>query len=188
MTMVPQTEAGGATPPAMVKVWDPLIRIFHWSLVGLFVIAYATGDDYERLHIAVGYAIAGLVLLRLVWGVVGPETARFSSFVRSPRAVAGYVRDVISGTAARYLGHNPAGGLMIVALLGTLVLLSLTGVMMTSPAYWGAKWVEEVHEFLAGLMLGLIGLHVAGVVFSGWQHGENLVRSMITGFKPRKVP
>src|SRR5665647_750717 len=78
--------AGGVTPPAAVKVWDPLVRVFHWSLATLFLVAYVTGDEIERVHVAAGYAIAGLIALRVVWGFVGPRHARFSNFVRSPRA------------------------------------------------------------------------------------------------------
>ena len=78
MTIVNDTiEAGGATPPATVKVWDLFVRVFHWSLATLFVVAYATGDEIEQVHIAAGYAIAGLLALRIVWGFVGPRHARF---------------------------------------------------------------------------------------------------------------
>src|SRR6185369_18051145 len=78
--------AGGVTPPAQIRVWDLLVRVFHWSLAALFLLAYGTGDEVERLHIAAGYAIAGLIALRVVWGFVGPRHARFRDFVRSPRA------------------------------------------------------------------------------------------------------
>ncbi|MEJ2378636.1 MAG: cytochrome B, partial [Pseudolabrys sp.] len=83
------TGAGGATPPTTVKVWDPFVRLFHWSLVGLFATAYLTGDEIEKVHIAAGYAIAGLLSLRILWGFVGPRHARFSVFVRSPREALG---------------------------------------------------------------------------------------------------
>ena len=166
-----------------VPVWDPFVRVFHWSLVGLFVLAFATGDEIEWLHLAAGYAIAGLVALRLVWGFAGPEHARFGSFVRSPREVWQYLRDAARLRALRHLGHNPAGGAMIVALLATLAGTAITGFMMTTDAYWGAQWVENLHEALANGMLVLIGLHVAGVIVAGIVHGENLVRAMITGRK-----
>jgi cytochrome b len=177
--------AGGATPPAAIKVWDPFVRVFHWSLAALFLAAYATGEDATRAHIAAGYAIAGLIALRIVWGFVGPGHARFSSFVRSPRAVLDYLRDVALLRASRYLGHNPAGGAMIVGLLAMLSATGITGYMMTTDAFWGAKWVEEVHEAFANLTVGLIVLHLLGVLFSSLLHGENLVKSMITGRKPR---
>jgi cytochrome b len=187
-------EAGGAMPPAMsvdarnttalmVRVWDPFVRTFHWSLVGLFILAFVTGDETEWLHLAAGYAIAVLILLRIIWGFVGPQHARFSDFVRTPREVTGYVRSAIRLRAPRYLGHNPAGGAMIIALLAMLIGISATGFMMTTDAFWGAQWVEDLHEWLVYVMLGLIALHVAGVVFTSIEHGENLVKAMITGRK-----
>ncbi|MGZ5903032.1 MAG: cytochrome b/b6 domain-containing protein, partial [Reyranella sp.] len=99
--------AGGATPPATVKVWDPFVRFFHWSLVAGFVVAYATGDEIEKVHVAAGFVIAGLVVARIVWGLIGPCHARFSNFVRHPREVLSYLRDVALLRAPRYLGHNP---------------------------------------------------------------------------------
>ncbi len=175
--------ARGATPPAAVKIWDPLVRVFHWSLATLFLAAYVTGEDAGQVHIAAGYAIAGLIALRVVWGFVGPRHARFSNFVRSPREVLGYLRDVAKFRAPRYLGHNPAGGAMIIALLVMLAGTAVTGYMMTTDAFWGAKWVEEVHETFASLTVGLVFFHVLGVLLSSFLHGENLVKSMITGRK-----
>ncbi len=185
--------AGGAMPPASlqaaappaptVRVWDPFVRIFHWSLVVLFLVAFATGDEMERLHLAAGYAIAGLVLLRLIWGFVGSRHARFSDFVRTPREVSRYVRAAVRMREPRYLGHNPAGGVMILALLAMLVGISATGFMMTTDAFWGAQWVEDLHEALVYVTLGLVGLHVAGVILTSIEHGENLVKAMITGRK-----
>jgi cytochrome b len=184
MTIVTNTiEAGGATPPATVKVWDLFVRVFHWSLVTLFVIAYATGDELEKVHIAAGYAIATLLALRLVWGFVGPTHARFGNFVRSPRAVLSYMREALLLQAPRYLGHNPAGGAMIIALITSLIATCVTGVMMTTDAYWGAKWVEVVHEALANVTVGLVALHVLGVLVTSFEHRENLVKAMVTGRK-----
>lgn len=184
MTIVNDTiQAGGATPPATVKVWDPFVRVFHWSLVTLFVVAYATADEIERVHIAAGYAIAGLVALRIVWGFVGPRHARFSSFLQSPRKVLAYLRDVALFRAPRHLGHNPAGGAMIVALLALLSGACVTGFMLTTDAFWGSKWLGEVHEILANLMVALIALHIVGVLIASFEHRENLVKAMFTGRK-----
>jgi cytochrome b len=175
--------AGGAMPPAMIKVWDPFVRVFHWSLAILFVVAYATGDEIEKVHIAAGYAIAGLIAARIVWGFIGPRHARFSSFVRPPREVLAYLRNVALLRAPRYIGHNPAGGVMIVALLAMLIGTCITGFMMTTDAYWGAKWVEETHEVMANVTVGLVVAHVIGVLIASFEHRENLVKSMITGEK-----
>src|SRR6516225_913520 len=122
--------AGGRTPPATVKVWDLFVRIFHWSVVVLFAIAYVTGDEVQRVHIIAGYVVAALVALRIVWGLVGPRHARFADFVRAPREVLTYFRDVLLLRAQRYIGHNPAGGLMVVALLVMLTVTSVSGYLM----------------------------------------------------------
>jgi cytochrome b len=184
MSIVNHTiEAGGATPPATVKVWDLFVRLFHWSLATLFVVAYATGDEIEKIHIAAGYTIAALLALRIVWGFVGPRHARFANFVRRPREVLAYLRDVALFRAPRYIGHNPAGGAMILALLAMLAGTCATGFMMTTDAFWGAEWVEDVHEVLANLTVGLIALHVLGVLAASFEHGENLVKAMVTGRK-----
>lgn len=176
-------KAGGARPPAMVKVWDPFIRVFHWSLATLFFTAYATGDQIENVHIAAGYAIAGLIVLRVVWGFVGPHHARFSTFVRPPRDVFAYLHDIALLKAPRYLGHNPAGGVMIIALLIALTGTCITGYMMTTDAFWGSQWVEDVHKGLANLTMGLVVVHVIGVLLASFEHRENLIKSMITGEK-----
>ncbi len=176
-------EAGGAMPPATVKVWDLLVRVFHWSLATLFLVAYATGDEIERVHIAAGYAIAGLIAVRVVWGFVGPRHARFGSFVRPPREVLAYLYDLALLRAPRFIGHNPAGGAMIIALLAMLTGTCITGYMMTTDAFWGSKWVEEVHEAMANLSMGLVVVHVLGVLVASFEQRENLVRSMVTGRK-----
>jgi cytochrome b len=175
--------AGGATPPATIKVWDPFVRVFHWSLVALFTTAYLTGNDAGRVHVAAGYAITGLLALRIVWGFVGPRRARFADFVRSPGEAAAYLRDAMLRRARRYLGHNPAGGLMIVALIGMLAGTAVTGYLLTTDAFWGSEMMEEVHEALANATLALVVLHVLGVLVMSFAHGENLVKAMITGCK-----
>lgn len=177
------TTDGQDVAPPMVRVWDSFVRLFHWSLAGLFVLAFATGDEVEWLHLAAGYAIAALVALRIVWGFVGPRHARFGDFVRPPREVLAYLRDAIRLQAPRHLGHNPAGGVMVVALLAMLAGISATGFMMTTDTFWGAQWVEDLHEGLVNATLVLIALHVAGVLFASFEHGENLIRAMVTGRK-----
>ncbi|RMD64864.1 MAG: cytochrome B [Alphaproteobacteria bacterium] len=168
---------------AEIKVWDPIVRIFHWSLVGSFAIAWVTADEWDDLHEWAGYAAAALVLFRLVWGLIGPRHARFSEFVKPPRTVIAYLKNVVAGRERRYLGHNPAGGAMIVALLCLLLGTSFTGWLATTDAFWGNEWIEELHETLANGLLLLVGLHVAGVLLASIRHHENLVRAMITGRK-----
>jgi cytochrome b len=199
----------------MIKVWDPLVRVFHWGLVAAFAVAWLTSDEGEGLHELAGYAALGLIGLRLVWGLVGPHYARFSQFIRGPGAVLGYVGDVVSGRERRYIGHNPAAAVMIVALLATMSATAFTGWLMADPSRqamlpempaivstaWadddeggfaggkgGSKNVEEIHEALAMLMLVLAGLHVAGMAMTSFRHRENLARSMVTGLKREPGP
>lgn len=168
--------------PATIRVWDPFVRLFHWSLVAAFAAAWFTAEETMRLHELLGYAIVALVGVRLAWGAAGPRHARFESFVRGPGAVAGYLKDVVQGRARRYVGHNPAGAVMILALLAGLLTVAGTGWAMTVPSL-GGESLEEVHEIAANLMLVLVAGHVVGVVASSLAHRENLVRAMLTGRK-----
>ncbi len=99
-----------------IRVWDPALRLFHWSLAGSFLLAYPSGDDAGMLHVYAGYGVLGLIAFRLVWGFAGPTHARFSDFVVSPAATLRYARLLLAGAAPRYLGHNPLGGWMVIAL------------------------------------------------------------------------
>lgn len=193
-----------------VEVWDPFVRAGHWLLVAGFAVSYITEGKPQWLHSWAGYAIAAIVVLRLVWGIVGPRRARFADFVRGPRAVLGYLADLARFKAPRHLGHSPAGGAMIVALLLSLAITTGTGMALlairenqgplapwlgqekaaaAAPAQPGGRVpkpgraVKEVHEFFANATLVLIGLHLAGVLLASVAHRENLVRAMVTGRK-----
>ncbi len=181
-------EAGDNASPATILVWDPLVRIFHWSLVGLFAFAFLTGDELKTLHETAGYVVAGLIAFRVVWGLIGSRYARFSSFLNRPSTVAGFIGDTMRMKARRYLGHNPAGGLMVIALIAVIAVISLTGYMMTTDAWWGVGWVEDLHEASAFAALGLVALHLCGVIVASFEHGENLVRAMVTGRKRAPGP
>jgi cytochrome b len=180
-----------------VLVWDPLVRLCHWGLGAAFVTAYAVEDDRLALHTQAGYLALGLVAFRLVWGFVGPRHARWADFLRRPTVVAGYLADIARFRAHRYLGHNPAGGAMVVALLlgvagTTLSGLALYGTqelsgplapwLMWTPPAWGHV-LEKVHETLADLTAFLVVLHLLGVALASLQHRENLVKSLFTGYK-----
>lgn len=181
------TETGCATQPvplpAEIRVWDPLVRVFHWSLVTLFVFAFATGDALDRPHEIAGYAVLGLVVFRVAWGFMGSKHARFRDFVRRPSQIRAYLAEALRFRSRRYIGHNPAGGAMIVLILVMLLVISATGVALTTDAFWGSAWMEAAHEVAVNLTLVLIGLHLTGVVVSSLAHDENLVRAMITGRK-----
>lgn len=181
-----------------VVVWDPLVRIFHWSLATGFTVAYLSGEgEILDLHAWSGYIVGGLILFRLPWGLVGPWHARFTDFVFTPATILAYSRDVLRGQAQRYLGHNPLGGAMVIALLVMLALATLTGIalygaaeaagplagMMRGTSQGAGEALEEVHEFFSTASLILVALHIAGVLVSSLLQRENLVRAMITGRK-----
>ena len=121
------TEQQAASGQATIRVWDPLVRLFHWSLVASFAVAYITGEDESLVHIYAGYIVIGLILFRLLWGFIGTPYARFSSFICSPRRTLDYLKSLRSGHPERFIGHNPAGGWMILALLVSLAITSYTG-------------------------------------------------------------
>jgi len=182
--------------PGEVTVWDPLVRLFHWTLVMSFLVAYLTEDELQTLHVYSGYLIAGLLVVRLTWGFAGPKHARFSDFIRPSGEVTAYLKDLLKGRTARYLGHNPAGGAMILALLVSLSLTTFTGIAaygvegggpmagwFMGTRVFGGEAMEEIHEFFANFTVLLVVVHVAGVILGSLLHGENLVRAMITGRK-----
>jgi cytochrome b len=162
-------------------VWDPLVRILHWSLAATFLGAYLLGDHGGPAHEALGYAAAAIVAVRILWGFVGTRYARFAEFVPSKARLIEYLRGLAMGREKRYLGHNPAGGVMILALLAGVIASAGTGWLIVSGA--GGGWLAEAHEACATFTLALVGVHVAGVVFSSVRHGENLLRAMVTGRK-----
>ena len=110
-----------------IRVWDPLVRLFHWSLVLFFSIAYLSGEEESNLHIYTGYVVLGLVAFRLIWGLVGTRHARFSDFVTSPATVIHYLKGLLARKPQHYPGHNPAGGWMVIAMLGCLFIVSVSG-------------------------------------------------------------
>lgn len=110
-----------------IRVWDPLVRIFHWSLVLAFTVAYPSGDEESSLHVYSGYVVLGLIAFRLVWGLAGTRYARFSDFVYSPVTVIQYLKDMASKRPKHYVGHNPAGGAMVIAMLLCLLVVSVSG-------------------------------------------------------------
>ncbi len=180
-----------------IKVWDPFVRVFHWLLAAAFFAAYLSEDELLDLHVWAGYLVFGLVAARLAWGLIGSRHARFGDFVRGPRQVLGYTFDVLRLRAPRHIGHNPAGGAMILAMLAMLIVTAVSGMAL----YGGdaaagplaglmqgmdedvVEVLEEVHEFSANFTLALVAIHVSGVLFESLLHRENLIKAMITGRK-----
>ena len=115
--------------PAYIKVWDPLVRVGHWTIVVAFIVAYLSGEELLSVHVWAGYVVGATVLIRLIWGIIGPQRARFSDFIYAPRAVLEYFADLVRLRARRYLGHSPAGGAMVIALLVMLAGTVVTGLM-----------------------------------------------------------
>ena len=170
-----------------MEVWDRLVRVAHWTLVTCVLAAWATGEikirSIEALHEWLGYGALAVIAARLVWGLVGPHYARFAQFVAGPARTLAYARSVLRASEPRYLGHNPLGGWMIVALLASAAAASLTGWLSITDRYWGVAWVQETHEVLSNALIALAVLHVAGVAFTSVRHRENLVAAMWTGIK-----
>jgi cytochrome b len=176
------------------KVWDPIVRLTHGLLVVLFGVAYWLGGDWFGLHAQIGYSVALLVVLRMLWGFVGPPHARFSEFVPTPRRLMAYIYSLCRGRAAEYRGHDPAGALMIIFLLLSLAVTTLSGMTLfamehrgpfagTAMAKLPGSGVEAVHQFASEATIVLAGLHVLGVLVMGRVHRQRLVRAMLTGRK-----
>lgn len=166
-----------------VKVWDPLVRIFHWGTAFLFIANFALLEEDGTAHRYAGYLLFALVLVRLLWGLTGTRYARFSAFWPSLSEISAHLFGLFKKEAAPHISHNPLGAVMVYNLLATLVLISVTGIMMGTDRFWGVAWVEEWHEILANYAFACVGLHVAGVFFETWRSKINLVKAMVTGRK-----
>ena len=195
-----------------VRIWDPLVRISHWALVLLVGAAFFTAEEWPETHEAIGYTVGAVVVLRILWGLVGPRHARFSDFVYRPSKVVSYLRDLLAFRGSRYVGHSPAGGAMVVALLLTVAAIVGTGIIADQQAETAAigqtvsasqspagtpvaagsekreqeSLVGEIHGALTDFLFFLVALHFAGVLFASYAHHENLVWAMITGRKQAK--
>lgn len=171
-------------PTGTVRVWDRFVRVFHWSLVAAFAIAWYSTESIGWVHKGAGYATLALVAARVVWGFTGSTHARFSSFVPGPGKLWRYLGAVLSQREPRHLGHNPAGAMMILALLLLVVGIGGTGWMLTLDAFWGNGTVETLHTVLVDVAVLAVMVHVGANVYGSWRHRENLILSMVTGRKP----
>lgn len=179
-------------------VWDLGVRAFHWLLVasvaGALLTGFFAGAPWLDLHVIFGVSILVLIVFRVLWGFWGSTYARFDNFVVSPRATLSHLRSLGKGGSHRSLGHNPLGGWMILTLLSVLTVVCVMGVVVLGGmikegplafyvTYATAREAKEIHEFLAYLILVLVGLHVLGALFESWRTAENLPRAMVTGRK-----
>lgn len=168
---------------AGAPVWDPLVRLGHWLLVLSVAVAWLTRHRSDFWHEFVGYVALGIISLRIVWGLLGSTQARFANFVRGPGATLVYARQMMRGEESRYIGHNPLGAWMIIALITAIIIVSTSGWLYTTDAYWGVEWVETLHRRSSYVLYSLAGLHIAGVLHASYRHRENLIAAMIHGRK-----
>jgi cytochrome b len=169
--------------PRTVLVWDPVVRIFHWTVVAGCVLDLFVLEEGGTAHEVVGYIVAAALAARIAWGFVGTRYARFSEFIPHAGVLRDYVGALVRGREPRTIGHNPAGAIMMLALMALLAGVSLTGWMMSLDAFWGVDWIEELHEAIANAILVLALIHAGAALFESWRHRENLVLAMVTGRK-----
>jgi cytochrome b len=166
-----------------IRVWDLPTRLFHWSLVASFAIAFVTSESEKLrdIHVIAGYTLAGLLIFRLLWGFVGGVYSRFAEFLPTPRKLIDYLKSLMNGKPQHYVGHNPAGAVAIFLLLGFGAAASFSGWAVYENV--GGHFMEELHEGAANGMMAIVVIHIAGVIVSSWLHHENLILAIITGWK-----
>ena len=179
-----------------IKVWDAGVRLFHWALVASAAAAYLTPQVNYGVHVQSGYLVLGLVCFRIFWGFAGGHHARFRNFPLHPAQVAGHLKGLVRGGARRYLGHNPAGSVMVLCLLAALAIAALSGIALDAAEnragplartdlYQHEDLVAAVHHIASDAFIVLLILHLLGVAISSWRQRENLLLAMFTGHKRR---
>ncbi|WP_060844089.1 cytochrome b/b6 domain-containing protein [Pseudomonas sp. St29] len=175
-------------PHASLRLWDPLVRLFHLSIAGVFIGNYFFNEAGDDWHVWLGYYAMAWLLLRTVWGFVGPRSARWSDFWPTRARLARHLRSLWAGRPEHRLGHSPLGALVMLLMLLALVLIGVSGFLMEEvDALWGADWPLQVHETSADVLLGLVLLHVCAAIFESLQVRDNLPLSMLTG-RRRPLP
>ena len=193
------TPAPQPDPHKEVYVWDIVVRLFHWLLIILYCVAYLSEDLFLTVHAWAGYAIALLLVIRIIWGIIGTKYARFTDFIYPKNTIKQFIKDTFSLRAKRYLGHNPAGGVMVFALMTLLSLTICFGLILFgieegrgplattlsgTSHFWG-DIIDTLHEFFAHTTLALIVIHIFGVLVESLINHENLAASMINGYKKK---
>jgi cytochrome b len=172
------------TPPTLaVQVWDLPLRLWHWALAILVLVAWVTPNVYDGLHRLAGYSVIVLLAFRLVWGFFGSRHSRFSKLGVRLRAAPHYIWNLRRGITGRYIGLNPAGTAMLVALWLLLAISAISGAMAVTVTFFGVWWVEDTHTYVSDAVMILVALHVLGVVAMAILQRQNLVRAMFTGRK-----
>ena len=181
--LVSQMNYSGRPGARGIMVWDPLVRLVHWSVALSILLNGTVLDGENKFHEWIGYIAAGLVGIRLVWGFVGPRHARLSAFPPNPFAALRHLSSLSRGEKAVHLSHNPLGALMVYNIWTTILFLGVTGYMMGTLRFFGVDWVENVHEIAFDWLLFSIVLHIGGVIFDTWRTGVPLIRAMVDGRK-----
>jgi cytochrome b len=166
-----------------IRIWDPMVRLFHWSLVAGFAANALLVDKDSSLHLWIGYAVVGLIAFRIVWGFVGGRYARFASFPPSISGARNQALEMIEHRVSVHRGHTPLGAWMIYNLLAAMLLIGASGYMMTLDAFWGLQWPEMLHEAAVSWAEISVVAHIAAVVFESRRTRINLPLAMITGYK-----
>ncbi|CAM4121278.1 cytochrome b/b6 domain-containing protein [Vreelandella rituensis] len=167
-----------------IRVWDPLVRIVHWSLAaGIAANLWLTGEGGD-IHRWIGYTLVTLVGIRVLWGVIGPWSARWRSFWPTVSRLRRALGRRHPDEAQQGITHTPLGAVMMLVLLRLILGLGLTGYMMEeTDRFWGVEWVEEIHEFMANAFLFLVPLHVLGAVVESIKQRDNLIGGMLHGYR-----
>ncbi len=184
--------------PERVRVWDMPVRVFHWCLAGLVAVSWASAENgYMKLHLWSGLGLLTLLLFRVAWGFVGSTTARFADFVRGPRQALAYLRAMVRGERQVHAGHNPAGGWMIMVLLGVLLLQAGSGLFANDGVRFNGPLAARISSALSDRLTSLHGtmfnvilllawMHIVAVLYYRYVRGEDLIAAMISGKKPRR--
>ena len=166
-----------------ILVWDFPVRVFHWLLVASFAGAWLSSESeaWQMIHYAFGYTAVGLVLFRVIWGIVGTRYARFSQFIKGPAETLQHIVSLLSGKQQSGVGHNPAGALAMISLMILILLIGLTG-------YWSVKeflgdFMSGAHEAISNIAIVIICIHIAAAIVMSFLQNQNLVKSMVTGKK-----
>lgn len=169
--------------PRQEKVWDIVVRLFHWSLVACVAANLLLLEEGDPPHRWAGYIAVALVALRIIWGFVGSHHARFASFFPTPSRLKAHLAALQGGEHRPSVGHNPAGALMMLALLALIIGLGVSGYLMGTDRFWGEDWLKDIHEALATLLQLAVLLHVIGALWMSRVERVNLVHAMISGIK-----
>lgn len=165
-----------------IRVWDPVVRILHWALV-FCVIGNLLNESGETVHRFLGYTACIVVGLRIVWGFVGTRHARFSDWFPTPARLFPYLKAILHNRPSAYVGHNPVGAVMMLAMMLVVLSLGATGWLMGTDTFFGEEWVEDLHEGLADALMVMVALHVSAAIFESWVYKVNLFAAMVHGRK-----